>query len=292
MQSGKPQRDRDVARSLISTTQLPQSVGNMLESHGKWPHVREGTRVTYVQTAHARPTSVKPITKGDPKNNITKIPSLCLTAAAVVRSSKAEHLMTKVTNSRIPRMRPHGPPSTEVEVQMSSQTCSHKEIASRSSKEAVEQRKLVLGGASFTKGPKPVVRASTVCSMLCGMKNSCKPALPEERPATDGPKPVVKTPLIRSELCGTENPGKLVCQMIYPCLQHLPQPVSQWHYQTHLYKPLLMTCTYHEMRIPRTWDAISEGLHSDRTVKDPSSHLPRAHLFRRLSPPDTSRTEV
>ncbi|OAX33102.1 hypothetical protein K503DRAFT_553243 [Rhizopogon vinicolor AM-OR11-026] len=280
MQSGNPQRDRDVARPLVSTTRLPQWVGNMLESHGKQPHVREGTQVAPVQTAHTRPTSVKPITKGDPENNVTKIPSLCSTSAAAVRPSKAEHHMMKFTSSRIPRMQPHGPPSTEVEVQTSSQA-SHKEISSQSNKEAMRQGKLVLGGESFTKGPKPVVKAPTICSTLCGMKNSRKPVLPEEQPATEGPKPVVKAPLIRSRLCRTENPGKLVCQMIYPCLQHLPQSVSQWHYQTHLYEPLLMTCSYREMRIPRTWGTVSEELHSDHTVKDPSSYLPRAHLFRR-----------
>ncbi|OJA14557.1 hypothetical protein AZE42_13110 [Rhizopogon vesiculosus] len=160
MQSGNPRRDREVARPLASTARLPQ---RMLVSYGKQTHVRERTRVVPVQTAHTRHTSVNPITKGDPKNNITKIPSLRLTAAAVVRSSKAEHPMTKVTNSRIPRMRPHGPPSTEAEVQMPSQTCSRKEIASQSSKEVVGQRKLVLGGGgSFTKGPKPVVQVLTI----------------------------------------------------------------------------------------------------------------------------------
>ncbi|OJA16898.1 hypothetical protein AZE42_13596 [Rhizopogon vesiculosus] len=179
-------------------------------------------------------------------------------------------------------MRLHEPPSTEVEVQTSSQTSSRKEIASRSSKEAVEQRGLVLGGGPFTKGPKPVMKAPTICSTLCGMKNSRKPALSEEQPAIEGPKPVVKAPLIRSKLCGTENPGKLVCQIIYPCLRYLPRSGSLWHYQTLLYKPLLMTCSYREMRIPRTWGAVSEELRSDHTVKDPSSHLPRAHLYRRL----------
>ncbi|OAX42344.1 hypothetical protein K503DRAFT_369703 [Rhizopogon vinicolor AM-OR11-026] len=232
-QSRNPQRDRDIVRPLVSTTRLPQRVGNtIVQSRDKGSHVGKGTWAACIQIAelpkidsktigNTRPSLVElispgsspkyAITKGDPKNNATKIPSVCSTSTAAVRPSKAGYPVRRATSSRIPQIRSHALPSAEVEVQTSSQTSRSKEgVASRSSKEAVGQRKPVLGGGPVTKGPKLVVKAPSR-STLCGMKNLRKPA-PEGRPVTEGPKLVDKAPSGRSKLCGMENPGKLASE--------------------------------------------------------------------------------
>ncbi|KAJ8580387.1 hypothetical protein M405DRAFT_834418 [Rhizopogon salebrosus TDB-379] len=138
------------------------------------------------------PPSIKPISAGPslskllvsechPKGNsfATKIPSVCSTAATVSLSSrqaplpvaKLEHLMTGGRGSRIPRWRSHAPPSTEVQVQTSSQACRKETLWSRSSKKASGQRKPVSGGPA-AKVPKSVVEVPPI-SQLRGVTNPC-----------------------------------------------------------------------------------------------------------------------
>ncbi|OAX37816.1 hypothetical protein K503DRAFT_208954 [Rhizopogon vinicolor AM-OR11-026] len=218
MQSRNPRRDRDIVRPLFYTTRLPQRVGNtVMQSHGDGLRVR-GTRAAPIQTAdgktigNTRPPPVKSTSPGsspkcNPKNNIPKIPSVCLTSAASVRPSKAGYPVRRATSSRIPRIRSHAPPSAEVAAQTSSQ----KDVtASRSSREVTGQQKPVLAGGPVTKGLK--VNAPSLLT-LYGMKNLYKPA-PEGRPVTEGPKPVIKVLSVRSKPCGMENRGKLVSEDI------------------------------------------------------------------------------
>ncbi|OJA13313.1 hypothetical protein AZE42_10344, partial [Rhizopogon vesiculosus] len=136
----------------------------------------------------------------------TSAPVRSSTQTATVRPSsrmrplpmaKSEHPETRATRSRIPQLRSRGH-STEVKVQTTSQTS---RIASRSSKEAVPQRKVVLGGGPVTKGMKPVVKAPLMRSTLCEMKNhGTGKSASEGQPVTEGPKPVVKTPPVRSNM--------------------------------------------------------------------------------------------
>ncbi|OJA11091.1 hypothetical protein AZE42_08767 [Rhizopogon vesiculosus] len=112
---------------------------------------------------------------------------------------KAEHPAKRATSSRIPQLRSRSP-STEVEVKTSSQT--RKEVvAARLSKEAAARRKPVLGGGPVTQGTKPVVKAPSIRSTLCGMKNpDARKATPEARLMTEPPKPVIKAPPVRSTM--------------------------------------------------------------------------------------------
>ncbi|OAX37819.1 hypothetical protein K503DRAFT_719209 [Rhizopogon vinicolor AM-OR11-026] len=319
MQSRNPRGDRDIVRPLVSTTPFSQRVGNtVMQSHGKGPHVRQGTRAACIPTAHlpktngktienTRPPSVKPtspgsppksgITKCDPKNNTTKIPSVCLTSAAAVRPSKAGYPVRRATSSRIPKIRTHVLPSAEVEVKMSWQKDA---VASRSSMEAMGQRKPVLGAGPVTKGLKPVVKAPS-CSTLCGMKNLRKPA-PEGWPVTEGPELVVKAPSIHSKLCGMENPGKLASEDIPSPPDHTAMPLASSRVCESVAsaKPHIRATT-HDMLVPPNPDPncpshmgcrirrASRQLHGRRSF---ITYSPRASLPLPLSPPEISAAEV
>ncbi|OAX34071.1 hypothetical protein K503DRAFT_803885, partial [Rhizopogon vinicolor AM-OR11-026] len=165
-QSGNQRKD--VARPLIPITQ--RRVGNA-------PPVTKKTKKTPAVAATIRPSS----------------------RTGLLRVAKAEHPATRATSSKIPQLRSRGP-STEIEVKTSSQT-RREVVASRSSKEVVGRRKPVLGGGPMTEGTKPIVKAMSIPSTLCGMKNlsTLKP-MPEGRPVTERPKPVVKAPPVRSKM--------------------------------------------------------------------------------------------
>ncbi|OAX33443.1 hypothetical protein K503DRAFT_725833 [Rhizopogon vinicolor AM-OR11-026] len=167
---------------------------------------RQGTSAPVPSSTQSGKDVAYPLVLAVPTTSVTTKTNHTRAAAATIRPSsqtaplpmaKAEHPTTRATSSRIPQLRSRGH-STEVKVQTTSQTS---RIASRSSKEAVPQRKAVLGGGPVTKGMKPVVKAPSIRSTLCGMGNpgTGKPTL-AGLPVTEGPKPVVKAPPVRSNM--------------------------------------------------------------------------------------------
>jgi len=113
-----------------------------------------------------RPPSIKPnsvgksqITKGRLKRNDTKIP---VVETKVQPFEKGECTTVGSSSSRIVKRRSHAPPSAEVDMKMSSQTCRKDKALKlpRSNKRAVDEKKLVRGPVS--NGPKSVVNPSKI----------------------------------------------------------------------------------------------------------------------------------
>jgi hypothetical protein len=165
--------------------------------------------------------------------------------------------------------------SAEVEVQTSSQT-SRKEVvasrSSRSSKEALGQRKQVLEGRPVTsKGHKPVVKAS-IHSALCGMKNPIKPAL-DGRAVTERLKPTVKAPSVCSKLCEMDHPDtrKLA-----------PEPPTSSPTEP----PARATTTYDMLVPPHMGCRLQRASWRLRRERDFVTSTPRSFLSSALSPPE------
>ncbi|KAG1732186.1 clasp N terminal-domain-containing protein [Suillus paluster] len=238
-------RRKDIPHHVVPTTQGPQRVGNMLlKPHDEKPRVG-GARRVLIPTAPAPeadesvmtrtvfktgPPSVKPpsvsslapalVSKRDPKNHLvtTKIHSTA-TARPLSRTgprtmTKLEQPPTRGTSSRLGQSRS---PTTAVEQQTSSQT-SRKQVAasSRSSQQAVDQKKPVWGGRSSAKTSKPVVKALSIHPKPGSTKNpdTSKPA-PEHIPLPPSPTICPTTvPLPSSPACSPRQS----CQLELPTL--------------------------------------------------------------------------
>ncbi|OJA14492.1 hypothetical protein AZE42_04438 [Rhizopogon vesiculosus] len=304
---------RDIARPLAPITQGPQRVGNVLiKPQDEKPRVGGGARRVLIPTAplpetdntevarttlKTGPPSVKPgsvgsvakppISKRDPKTNpvTTKVPSA---SAVTVRPSsqtarpfaKAEHPTTRGTNSRIGQPQSNEPPTTGVELQMSSQMSRKKVIApSRSSQQTVGQKKPVWGGRSVTKA---AVQALSIRSKPGRMKNpdASKPT-PEDVPLPPSPTAV---PL-------PSSPVSTPCQARQFELSGEP-PVQAAAHDTHVPRDVSRPCID---ATPAICDVHIQESPSKTPITALLSSIQRGFLLTPsspLSPPQTYVTEV
>ncbi|KAG2150616.1 clasp N terminal-domain-containing protein [Suillus clintonianus] len=244
-------RREDIPRPPFPTTQGPQRIGTVLmKSHDEKPRVVGGARrilipaaplpetddtMTTLTVSKSGPPSTKPtsvsslaqtlVSKRDSRNDsvTTMVHSTALTRAAPSAATantrpssrtgprpimRSDH-PTKATSSQLSRSRP---PTTEVEQQTSSQT-SRKHVieSSRSSQQAVGQKKPVWGGRSSGKASKPAVKALSIRPKPGVVKSSdtSKP-VPEHVPLP--PSPTVcptAVPLPSSPACSPRQSPQL-----------------------------------------------------------------------------------
>ncbi|OJA10470.1 hypothetical protein AZE42_10899 [Rhizopogon vesiculosus] len=147
---------RNVTLPSVPTTKRPQRGGNVLtKACDDKPHASGGGRRVQAPLPKSSGTAIG-------KTSVaTRIHSVSSTTAVTAGPSQTvfantEHA-TRGTGSRIGKSGSHGPPSTEVQLQTSSQASRRSVVASRSGQEAVGQNKPVWGGRP--KGAKPVVKA-------------------------------------------------------------------------------------------------------------------------------------
>ena len=170
-------------RSLAQTVAAPDTDG----SHG----TEAAPTIQKIRPPSLKPNSVgkSQITKGGQKCNATKIPMI---ETKVQPFEKGERTTTGGSSSRIVKRRSHAPPSTEVDVKTSSQTCREDKALKipRPNKKAVDEKKLVRRPVS--NGPKSVVNPSKII-------------VNERQLARGGPASNDPTPILKRLGCGMKK---------------------------------------------------------------------------------------